>query len=168
MSEVPSPRLRISDQDRESALTALGEHMSVGRIDIDEFGERSAKVTAAKTRGELSDVFVDLPEPHPVFDVPKAAVATSEPERPAPPPWAGLSPVQRVMGALLPLLFIGTLAFIIGTGATWWLLAIPVGVSVLGEGIWGKGWDKTHKKLQRDHRRELRDHYRERRGELDG
>lgn len=70
MSEVPSPRLRISDQDRESALAALGEHMSAGRIDIDEFGERAARVTAAKTRGELSEVFGDLPEPHPRYDSP--------------------------------------------------------------------------------------------------
>ncbi|MEV7553021.1 DUF1707 domain-containing protein [Amycolatopsis sp. NPDC089917] len=152
MSEVPSPQLRISDQDRESALTALGEHMSVGRIDIDEFGERSARITAAKTRGELSEVFIDLPEPHPVFDVPKKVV--SEPEKPA-SPFAGSSPAQRVMGALLPLLFIATIVFIIGTGASWWLIAIPIGISAVGEGIWGKGWENSHKKLAKRRRREL-------------
>ncbi|MFC3451954.1 DUF1707 SHOCT-like domain-containing protein [Amycolatopsis speibonae] len=154
MSEVPSPQLRISDQDRESALTALGEHMSVGRIDIDEFGERSARITAAKTRGELSEVFLDLPEPHPGFDAPKTVV--SEPEKPA-STWAGISSAQRVMGALLPLLFIATIVFIIGTGASWWLIAIPIGISVAGEGLWGKGWENAHKKLGK-----------QRRGELDG
>jgi len=149
VSEVPSPRLRISDQDRESALTALGEHMTVGRIDIDEFGERSAKITAAKTRGELAEVFLDLPEPHPVYDVPKVAVV-----KPA-SPWAGISPTQRVMGALLPILFIATIVFIVGTGASWWLIAIPIGISAAGEGIWGKGWENSHKKLGRQRRREL-------------
>ncbi|WP_410651851.1 DUF1707 domain-containing protein [Amycolatopsis sp. cmx-4-54] len=149
MSEVPSPRLRISDQDRESALAALGEHMTVGRVDIDEYGERSARVTAAKTRGELSEIFADLPEPHPGYDTP-----VTGPEKPA-SPWAGISPVQRVMGALLPLLFIATIVFIIGTGASWWLIAIPIGISAVGEGIWGKGWENSHKKLGKQRRREL-------------
>ncbi|WP_414935736.1 DUF1707 SHOCT-like domain-containing protein [Amycolatopsis sp. cmx-11-51] len=152
MSEAPSPQLRISDQDRESALTALGEHLSVGRIDIDEFGERSAQVTAAKTRGELSAFFLDLPEPHPVFDAPKTAV--SEPEKPASPS-AGISPMQRVMGALLPILFIASIALIVTTGVTWWFILVPIGISAVGEGIWGKGWDNAHKKLGKQRRREL-------------
>ncbi|MFJ8913494.1 DUF1707 domain-containing protein [Amycolatopsis sp. NPDC102389] len=152
MSEVPSPRLRISDQDRESALTALGEHMTVGRIDIDEFGERSARITAAKTRGELSEVFLDLPEPHPRFDAPQAAV--SAPEKPA-RSWADISPAQRVMGALLPILFIATIALIITTGVTWWFILVPIGISAVGEGIWGKGWENSHKKLGKQRRREL-------------
>ncbi|RSN36129.1 hypothetical protein DL990_08295 [Amycolatopsis sp. WAC 01416] len=150
MSEVPSPRLRISDQDRESALTALGEHMSVGRIDIDEFGERSAQVTAAKTRGELSGIFADLPEPHPLLDAPKVAV--SEPEKPA---WADIPPMQRIMGALLPILFIASIALIVTTGVTWWFILVPIGISAVGEGIWGKGWDNAHKKLGKQRRREL-------------
>ncbi|KFU83247.1 protein of unknown function [Amycolatopsis lurida] len=149
MSEVPSPRLRISDQDRESALAALGEHMTAGRIDIDEFGERSARVTAAKTRGDLSEVFADLPEPRPRYDTPR-----SEPEKPA-SPWAGISPAQRVMGALLPILFIATIALIITTGITWWFILVPIGISAVGEGIWGKGWENSHKKLGKQRRREL-------------
>lgn len=152
MSEVPSPRLRISDQDRESALTALGEHMTVGRIDIDEFGDRSARITAAKTRGELAEIFLDLPEPHPRYDTPKAAVG--EAGKPA-STWAGISPAQRVMGALLPILFIATIALIITTGITWWFILVPIGISAVGEGIWGKGWENSHKKLGKQRRREL-------------
>lgn len=167
MSEVPSPQLRISDQDRESALSALGEHMSVGRIDIDEFGERSAQVTAAKTRGELSEIFLDLPEPHPRFEEPKTAVAASTDEQPA-PPWANLSSAQRVMGALMPIIFIASIALIITTGVTWWFILVPIGISAVGQGLWGKGWDKAHERIQKEHRRELRRQYRERRGELDG
>ena len=126
--------------------------MSVGRIDIDEFGDRSAKVTAAKTRGDLSEIFVDLPEPHPAYDVPKTAI--SEPEKPV-SPFAGISPAQRVMGALLPILFIASIALIITTGVTWWFILVPIGISALGEGIWGKGWENAHKKLAKQRRREL-------------
>ena len=60
-----SPDMRIGDTEREQALAALGEHMSAGRLTIDEYGERSAKVTAARTRGELLELFTDLPDPKP-------------------------------------------------------------------------------------------------------
>ncbi|MGH8920477.1 MAG: DUF1707 SHOCT-like domain-containing protein, partial [Actinomycetes bacterium] len=84
MTEVPSPQLRISDQERESALSALGDHMTAGRIDIDEYGDRSARITAAKTRGELGELFADLPQPHPAYG--GAAVAAPPPAAPAPAP----------------------------------------------------------------------------------
>lgn len=65
----PGPdELRIGDGERESAMSALGEHLSAGRIDIDEYGERSGKVTEARTRRQLLALFADLPEPHPRFD----------------------------------------------------------------------------------------------------
>ena len=53
MSENQPSEIRISDAEREDALGKLGEHMSAGRLDIDEYGERSARVATAKTRGEL-------------------------------------------------------------------------------------------------------------------
>ncbi|WP_034278812.1 DUF1707 SHOCT-like domain-containing protein [Haloechinothrix halophila] len=62
---VERPEFRISDAEREEAIEALGEHMRDGRLDIDEYGDRTARVTAAKTRGELITLFSDLPEPRP-------------------------------------------------------------------------------------------------------
>lgn len=59
------PEYRLSDAEREEAIEALGEHLSSGRLDIDEYGDRTARVTAAKTRAELAPIFDDLPEPHP-------------------------------------------------------------------------------------------------------
>ncbi len=141
--------------------------MSVGRIDIDEFGERSARVTAAKTRGELSEIFLDLPEPHPGFDEPKNAVVEGEPGR-QPSPFGNLSPAQRVMGALMPLIFIASIALIITTNVSWFFILVPIGISAVGQGIWGKGWESAHQRIEKDRRRELRRRYRERRGELDG
>lgn len=71
MSEYQPSEIRVSDSEREDALGKLGEHMSAGRLDIDEFGERSARVATAKTRGELLGLFSDLPEPKPAFGQPR-------------------------------------------------------------------------------------------------
>ncbi len=79
MSEYQPSDIRVSDSEREEALAKLGEHMSAGRLDIDEFGERSARVATAKTRGELLGLFGDLPEPKPVFGQPGPAGAAVAP-----------------------------------------------------------------------------------------
>jgi hypothetical protein len=61
--------IRVGDSDREHAIAALGEHMSLGRLSVDEYDGRAGDITAAKTRGELLEQFADLPEPRPRFDV---------------------------------------------------------------------------------------------------
>ncbi|WP_020668179.1 DUF1707 SHOCT-like domain-containing protein [Amycolatopsis nigrescens] len=73
------PDLRLSDADREEALDALSEHVRTGRLDIDDFGDRSAKATAAKRRSELAALFADLPAPRPSVLLP-----TAPPPVPAP------------------------------------------------------------------------------------
>jgi hypothetical protein len=57
--------LRLSDAERQDALDVLEEHVRSGRLDIDEYGTRSAKVTAAKRVSELIPLFDDLPSPRP-------------------------------------------------------------------------------------------------------
>jgi hypothetical protein len=74
VSEYQPSEIRISDSEREDAIGKLGEHMSAGRLDIDEYGERTARIATAKTRGELLGLFGDLPEPKPVFGQPKPAL----------------------------------------------------------------------------------------------
>ncbi|MET8998865.1 DUF1707 domain-containing protein [Amycolatopsis sp. Hca4] len=174
MTEVPSPQLRISDQNRESALSAIGEHMTAGRLDIDEYGERSARITAAKTRGELSEIFADLPEPHPRYeDVPQAAVAPAPepaaapaPRRSGPPDnW---SPPQRFLAAIVPLAFIAAIALIATGTLAWPIIFVPIGLTVFGKSMWGHDWnhdqrhhDRRDRHLRdRERRRELRDSYR--------
>jgi hypothetical protein len=78
VSEYQRSDIRVSDAEREEALGKLGEHMSAGRLDIDEYGERSARVATAKTRGELLALFGDLPEPKPTFGRPSGTVAPRE------------------------------------------------------------------------------------------
>lgn len=57
--------IRLSDAERQDALDVLEEHVRTGRLDIDEYGTRSAKVTAAKRVSDLIPLFDDLPSPRP-------------------------------------------------------------------------------------------------------
>ena len=53
--------LRIGDAERDEAITLLREHMSAGRVTAEEFDERMSSALSAKTKGELSALFKDLP-----------------------------------------------------------------------------------------------------------
>ncbi|MGY1803196.1 DUF1707 domain-containing protein [Blastococcus sp. SYSU D00922] len=58
---MPEPHLRAADADRAAVATVLGQHMSAGRLTVDEYDERLARVYAAKTYGELDQITADLP-----------------------------------------------------------------------------------------------------------
>jgi hypothetical protein len=58
---MPDPHLRAADADRAAVATVLGQHMSAGRLTMDEYDERLAKAYAAKTYGELDQITADLP-----------------------------------------------------------------------------------------------------------
>ncbi|MEV7091470.1 DUF1707 domain-containing protein [Amycolatopsis sp. NPDC051045] len=75
--------MRLSDAERQDALDVLEEHVRTGRLDIDEYGARTAKVTAAKRVSELIPLFDDLPSPRPSAllngtAVPRVPVASSD------------------------------------------------------------------------------------------
>lgn len=55
---------RVGDEERQGALSALGEHFSKGRLDMAEYEERSERAVASVTYQELDDLFADLPLPH--------------------------------------------------------------------------------------------------------
>ncbi|MEU0470668.1 DUF1707 domain-containing protein [Amycolatopsis sp. NPDC006131] len=141
MTEVPSPDLRIGDNDRESALKALGEHLSAGRLDLDEYGDRSAKVTAARTRRDLAELFADLPEPHPVFEQPRQAKAVEKkPDRP-PRQWSDRPLPQRVAAAAVPFLWVAAIVLAFAT-STWWWVAMPFVFTAAASNFWGSDWEK--------------------------
>lgn len=105
MSSDPRPGLRISDAEREAAVSALGEHYAAGRLTREEYDERSGRAYAARTAAEVVPLFTDLPAPHPY------AQATPRTARPAPVSSASW-PSYRAPGRrgprlpLLPLLFV--------------------------------------------------------------
>ena len=54
--------MRASDLDREARISILREAAAEGRINMEEFSERVAGVTEARTVGELARLTDDLPE----------------------------------------------------------------------------------------------------------
>lgn len=54
-------RLRASDAEREATATLLRRHYTEGRLDAQEYDERIDRCYAAKTLGELDELFGDLP-----------------------------------------------------------------------------------------------------------
>ncbi|GAA3462256.1 DUF1707 domain-containing protein [Saccharothrix longispora] len=81
MSEPHS--VRIGDQQREEAISALNDHFAAGRLEIGEYEQRVGYASGAQTAQELAALFHDLPQPHPVFLPP------SYPPSYSPPPTAG-------------------------------------------------------------------------------
>ena len=72
------PPIRIGTTERNAAMKALDEHLAAGRLQIEEYGERSAIAANAATAPELAALFDDLPAPHPTlpgFTAPLPAVA---------------------------------------------------------------------------------------------
>jgi len=72
--------LRIGTAEREAAVKILGDHMSEGRLALEEYEERMAAALEARTRAELRPLFKDLPAPYPAF------MATPAPYHALPPP----------------------------------------------------------------------------------
>ncbi|GLZ45521.1 hypothetical protein Acsp06_17060 [Actinomycetospora sp. NBRC 106375] len=139
----PEPDLRVSDDERTAALDALGVHLGAGRLDVDEFGDRSERAAVAVRRSDLEALFTDLPAPHPPLPRPPAPVEEAAVRaRPVPPgphrphPAAALPVFALVMVLVLvmPALAIG--AATTGSGAG--LLIIPLLFIVLGHARRGR------------------------------
>ena len=67
---MPEPAVRASDDDRDIVLQALERHLAAGRLDLDEFDQRSTAALSAVTLNDLVVLTSDLPQP------------TGEPSRP--------------------------------------------------------------------------------------
>jgi hypothetical protein len=95
---VSTPELRLGDVERESAVTALGEHYAAGRLTREEYDERSDRALRATTFTDLKPLFVDLPAPHPRVTQPTPQARGFW----TPPPAASRAPVRR--GPRMPVL----------------------------------------------------------------
>jgi hypothetical protein len=84
VGQVPPDQLRVSDAERSEVLDLLCRHCAEGRLEQAELEERSAQVSAAKTRRELAAVLVDLPP-----------LGTSTPQRSADTSALEPSPIRR-------------------------------------------------------------------------
>jgi hypothetical protein len=160
VSEFQDANLRIADSERENALTVLGEHMSAGRLNIDEYGERSAQVSTAKTRGELRALFSDLPPPHPQFSTGGAAPRPAAPAAMPVPQQsrqvAGRPPggaTRALVAGLVPVAGIIAVALFLFVHLPWVVFLLPAAVMMFGSSVWGKGWRDDHRRDYRNRRR---------------
>lgn len=58
---TPDPNVRISNTDREAVIRRLHAATEEGRLELDEFAERSRQVYEAKTYAEVDRLLSDLP-----------------------------------------------------------------------------------------------------------
>jgi hypothetical protein len=122
-----APPLRIGHQERTAACAALDAHLEAGRLDPDEYGDRFARASIARTRAELDVLFSDLPAPHPAG----ASHKSAEYQRSS--PWAysernewrrfvPASALGRVMGAIALVLALGVIIPVVIVGGVLWLI----------------------------------------------
>lgn len=132
--------IRVSNEEREEAVSKLGVHLTSGRLELAEYEERCGRAATARTRGELEALFSDLPAPHPDLSsatppghlIQKAGQLVS-------PPTRGRETELVETPASKALEFVAGMAFILGLPAAilltvflgaWWVF-IPVGVVLL-------------------------------------
>ncbi|MFD7659458.1 DUF1707 domain-containing protein [Actinosynnema sp. NPDC059797] len=118
--------IRIGDAEREHALELLGTHLGEGRLTVDEFGERSARVATARTRGDLCALFADLPAPRPEFTRVAPLPSVDRSGRGAPL-------VPRVAGAVVPAaVALAVLLFVVSRFNPLVFLIIPAAMLLAG------------------------------------
>jgi Domain of unknown function (DUF1707) len=99
----PPGDLRVSDADRDQAVSELSEHYQAGRLTADELEERSGLALRARTGNDLAALLADLP-PRQHYTAPAAAGSGQ-----APPPAPRFMPVAGV--AIAALIGIAALSF---------------------------------------------------------
>lgn len=153
------PHVRLSDDERNAAMSQLGQAMAEGRLSIEEYDSRSQKVAAAQVRGDLDGLFQDLPEsfrvrPGQEIEQLYAASEVEQAHRSGARPRAGtfgLATIAAVAGTAIAAPAIGGLSLLI-------LLVIPVTfillyVMKLGPASW---YAPSKQQLERDRLRKLR------------
>ncbi|MGH3758428.1 DUF1707 SHOCT-like domain-containing protein [Actinophytocola sp.] len=138
MGKANDTDIRISDAERDEAVETLGVHLSTGRLELSEFEDRCGRAAAARTRGELEELFTDLPAPHPDLSsaTPPAPLIQKAGQLVANPTGAHKSNELTETDASKALEFVAGMMFILGIpgailltvfAGAWWVF-IPVGI----------------------------------------
>lgn len=78
MTQAPDPNMRVSNAEREAIIAKLHAATEEGRLDLDEFADRSRQAYEARTYGEVERLLADLPDNTGTVAVPSAAKAPVE------------------------------------------------------------------------------------------
>ena len=122
----PPGHLRVSDAERDRALSELSDAYQAGRITADEFDQRSTQALSARTGEELTAPLADLPLDRGSVDAGPVDVAT--PRRAD----GYLVPRLTIGASLTAICFGGVAASIAGRPDVGWTVALtPAAVAVL-------------------------------------
>ncbi|HEX6521053.1 MAG TPA: DUF1707 domain-containing protein [Streptosporangiaceae bacterium] len=104
--DFPAGDIRVSDAERDRAIAELSEHFQTGRLNQEEFDDRTGLALAARTGDDLHELFTDLPRGESA-PAPEPATAPV----PAPARRAGRLPVAPiVIGCVIASIVIGNVA----------------------------------------------------------
>jgi hypothetical protein len=125
-------------------MDALGEHLSSGRIDLDEFGTRSAQVSQARTVADLRALFVDLPAPHPSLPGPVPAIrpdysAAASAGGSVARPGDTRTPAQRMAAVAVAASGIIAAILFFALRMPWYIFLLPALVGVVTSAAMGGG-----------------------------
>lgn len=129
---APAGRIRASDQERQEAVLALGDHHAEGRLDLAEFTSRMERAQEATYLDELDPLFSDLPLRRPPTPVAKPG----RPHRDARVWRARLEPVVVVLMVVAALAVMVKLTFV----PLWLMLGLWY--------FWGFGSRHDHRPVQ--------------------
>lgn len=124
----PVPPQRIGDAERDQAAERLRENLALGRLDQTEFDERLETALQARYAGDLTPLFVDLPdtESGQLAPTPSAATPTREQHQGLLSPRARAA-IEAMSWVVWPIM-IGLIT-LAGWGNFWWLIFVPIGLS---------------------------------------
>ncbi len=120
MTAVPAGDVRVSDAERDDAVSQLSEHFQAGRLTTDEFDERAGLALAAKTRGDLASLMTDLPGG--AHGLARQAANPAQPAQPAQPDGQAVQ-ARRGLGGAAPVLAV--------------IAVVAVVASLFGHGVAG-------------------------------
>jgi Domain of unknown function (DUF1707) len=128
---------RASDAERDQAVAELSEHFQAGRLTQEEFEDRSGRALQARTGGDLSVLFTDLPQNAvPVPAAPGPAAGRVPGLSPGGVRRPGRAPVARIVIACVIALVIagsalGDTGHSNGHASFGWLVPVVIGGFVL-------------------------------------
>ena len=112
-------RVLVSDAEREAVVAQLHAATVEGRLTLDEFGDRTSRAYASRTRADLLAVLDGLPYPHLLAPV-------ARPSGPPPPPPSTSLPLASMIVGIVG----------VSAGAAMFMSG-PMGIAAIVLGILG-------------------------------
>jgi uncharacterized protein DUF1707 len=114
--------IRVSDAERDQAVTELGEHYQSGRLTLEEFDDRSSRALRAQTGNDLRSLFADLPRPAPVVSTPVSPAVPEDLEGPR----GGLPIARAVIAFVIAAIVLGNAAGNHGHHIFGWIVPVVI------------------------------------------